>query len=178
MGRKVVLGSKSILLGSEMGNAIFPLGLKLKLSLLGADELNLQSIKSLSCVYVISSIIPLTLKREIYFSGSLQQHFLNLGSLCSSKDRTPAMLLLACCNSHAGQQMINKSLLYNINKLSALLSVACCHQSKSCVSKALICESLFSYLAAFLFKPFYHLVIKTFVYFFNGTSVMMQELLP
>lgn len=63
-GRKGVLGSKSIQLGSELGNAMFPLGLKFKLTLLGADELNLQSVKPLSCVCVISSIIPLTLKER------------------------------------------------------------------------------------------------------------------
>lgn len=45
-------------------------------------------------------------------------------------------------------EMINKSLLCNINKLRALPSQAPCHPSKSCVSKALICESLFSYLAS------------------------------
>lgn len=50
-------------------------------------------------------------------------------------------------------EMINKSLLCNINKLQALPSRAPCHPSKSCVSKALICESLFSYLASVEWEP-------------------------
>lgn len=104
---------------------------------------------NLWAVLVTLASLSFDFESRLYFSGLLQQYFLNLPSLCSSKDRTPAMLLLAYCNSHAVWQMTNKSLLYNINKLSALLSVACCHQSKSCVSKALICESLFSYLASF-----------------------------
>lgn len=104
---------------------------------------------NLWAVLITSASLSFDFESRFYFSGLCQQCFLNLPSLCSSKDRTPAMLLLAYCNSHAVWQMINKSLLYNINKLSALLSMACCHQSKSCVSKALICESLFSYLASF-----------------------------
>lgn len=112
----------------------------------GAEPAKLQT--SELCFVTLASL-SFGFESGFYFNGLLQQCFLNLPSLCSSEDRTPAMLLLAYCNSHAVQQMINKSLLYNINKLSALLSMACCHQSKSCVSKALICESLFSYLASF-----------------------------
>lgn len=83
------------------------------------------------------------------------------------KDRTPAMLLPACCNSYAGQQRINKSLLCNINKLLALFSVACCHQSKSCISKALICESLFSYLANFSIQTLLSSCNKNICLFFQ-----------
>lgn len=58
------MGSKSIQVGSELGNAKFPLGLKLKLTLLGADELNLQRAKPLSSGCAISRIIPLALKKS------------------------------------------------------------------------------------------------------------------
>lgn len=99
---------------------------------------------NLGAVLVPLASLSLGFESGFYFSALLQWCFLNLPSLCSSGDRTPAMLLLAYCNSRAVRPTINKSLLYNINKLSALLGVACCHQSKSCVSKALICESLVS----------------------------------
>lgn len=99
---------------------------------------------NLGAVLVPLASLSLGFESGFYFSALLQRCFLNLPSLCSSGDRTAAMLLLAYCNSRAVQPTINKSLLYNINKLSALLGVTCCHQSKSCVSKALICESLVS----------------------------------
>jgi len=118
-------------------------------------------------VLVTLASLSFDFESGLYFSDLLQQYFLNLSSLCSSKDRTPAMLLLAYCNSHAVRQMINKSLLCNINKLSALLSMACCHQSKSCVSKALICESLFSYLASFSIQTFLSSCNKNICLFFQ-----------
>lgn len=161
--RKVVFSSKSIQLGSELGNAMFPLGLKLKLTLLGADELNLQSVKPLS--FASWAALFLWLWKRALFQWFTPAVFSK--SCLFSKDKTPAMLLLACCNSYAGQQMINKNLLYNINKLSALLSTACCHQSKSCVSKALICESLFSYLASFSIQTLLSCCNKNICLFFQ-----------
>lgn len=122
---------------------------------------------NLLAVLVTLAWLSFQFESRLYFWGLLLQYFLNLPSLCSSKGRTPAMLLPAYCDSHAVRQMINKSLLYNINKLSALLSVACCHQSKSCVSKALICESLFSYLASFSIQTLLSSCNKNICLFFQ-----------
>lgn len=65
----------------------------------------------------------------------------------------------------------------NHSALNSASGLGWCHWDKSYASKALICESLFPYLASFSIQSLLSSCSKN-VYFFNSTPVTIQDPLP